>query len=135
MRTSNFLSSNYLRKSFILIYLSISYYKDPVFFTTQMPDTNDTSATRVKNFDFDNDTNSNIFSHPYIYYMTSTRFQGEQQSPSKNYILEMPCSHAKRRLKSAPQKLNFLMAKALLKRFKLDYSCKSPSTFSHNYTL
>ena len=55
--------------------------------------------------------------------MTSTRLQGEEQSPSKNYILELPRSHAKRRLKSAPQKLNFLMAKAILKRFKLDYSC------------
>ena len=88
-----------------------------------MPDPNGTSATRVKNFDFDHDTNSNIFSHPYIYYMTSTRLQGEEQSPSKNYILELPRSHAKRRLKSALQKLNFLMAKAILKRFKLDYSC------------
>ena len=39
--------------------------------------TNDTSAARVKNFDFDNDTNKNIFSHPYIYYMASERLQGE----------------------------------------------------------
>ena len=28
--------------------------------------TNDTSATRVKNFDLDNDTSGNIFSYPYI---------------------------------------------------------------------
>ena len=29
-------------------------------------DTSDTSATRVKIFDFDNDTSENIISHPYI---------------------------------------------------------------------
>ena len=28
--------------------------------------TNDTSATRVKNFDLDNDTGKNTFSYPYI---------------------------------------------------------------------
>ena len=36
-----------------------------------------TSATRVKNVDFDNDTGKNIFSHPCIYYMASERLQGE----------------------------------------------------------
>ena len=35
--------------------------------------TNDMSATRVKNFDFDDDTSKNIFSQPYIYYMASER--------------------------------------------------------------
>ena len=47
-------------------------------------DTSDTSATWVKNFDFDNDTSKNIFSHPYIYYMASERLQGEKQLHSKN---------------------------------------------------
>ena len=28
-----------------------------------------TKATRVKNFDFDNDTSEKMFSHPYISYM------------------------------------------------------------------
>ena len=69
-------------------------------------DTNNTSATRVKNLDFDNDTNKNIFSHPYIYYMASERLQGDEQLHSKNYLLEMLRSHAKMRLKSAPQKPN-----------------------------
>ena len=32
-------------------------------------DTNDTNATRVKNFDFDNYMSDNIFSQPYISYM------------------------------------------------------------------
>ena len=67
--------------------------------------TNDTSATRVKNFYFDNYTSKNMFSHPCIYYMASERLQGEEQLHSKNYLLEMPRSHAKMRLKSAPQKL------------------------------
>ena len=72
---------------------------------------NDTSATRVKNFDFDNDMSKNIFLHPYIYYMATERLQGEKQLHSKSYLLEMPRFHAKMRSKSAPQKLNFLMKK------------------------
>ena len=39
-------------------------------------DTSTTRMTQVKYFDFDNSTNENIFSHPYIH--------------SKNYLLEMP---------------------------------------------
>ena len=94
--------------------------------------TNDTSATRVKNFDFDNDTGKNIFSHPYIYYMASERLQGEEQFHSRNYLLEMPLSHAKMRLKSAPQKLTFLMAKTISKRCTLDCTCKCSCTFPHS---
>ena len=33
--------------------------------------TNETSATRVKNFAFHNTTGENIFSHPYISYMAN----------------------------------------------------------------
>ena len=95
--------------------------------------TNDTSMTRVKKFYLDNDMSKNIFSHPYIYYMASERLQGEEQFHSMNYLLEMPRSHAKIRLKSAPQKLNFLMAKAISKRCTLDCSCKCPCTFPHSY--
>ena len=104
--------------------------------TTRVPHqcyTNDTSATQVKNFDFDNGTGKNIFSHPYIYYMASERLQEEEQFHTKNYLLEMSCFHAKMRLKSAPQKLNFLMAKAISKSCTLDCSCKCPCTFSHSY--
>ena len=71
--------------------------------------------TQVKNFDVDNDTSKNIFSHPYIYYMASKRLQGEEKFHSKYYRLEVPLSHATMRLKSAPQKLNFLIAKAFSK--------------------
>ena len=84
---------------------------------------NDTSATRVKNFNFDNDTSKNIFAHPYIYYMASERVQGEEKFHSKNYILEMSRFRAKMRLKRAPQKLKFLIEKALSKSFILD--CRS----------
>ena len=95
--------------------------------------TNDKSATRAENFDFNNDTSKNIFSHTYIYYMASERLQGEKQFHSKNYLLEMPRFHAKMGLKSAPQKLNFLMAKAISKSCTLDCSCKCPCTFPHSY--
>ena len=65
--------------------------------------------------------------------MAKERLQGEEQFHSKDYLLEMPRFHAKMRLKSAPQKLNFLMAKAISKSFTLDCSCKCPSTFPHSY--
>ena len=65
--------------------------------------------------------------------MTSERLQGEKQFHFKNYLLEMPLSHTKMRFESAPQKLNFLMAKAISKSYTLDCSCKSPSMFLHSY--
>ena len=65
--------------------------------------------------------------------MESERLQGEEQFHSKNYTLEMSRSHAKMRFKSAPRKLNFLMAKAILKSYTLDCSCKWPCTFPHSY--
>ena len=42
-------------------------------------DTNGTSATQVKNFDFDNGTSKIIFSLSYINYMANERPQGEEQ--------------------------------------------------------
>ena len=87
----------------------------------------------MKNFAFDNDTGKNIFSHPYIYSMTSKRLQGEEQFHTKNCLLEMSRFHANIRLKSAPQKWHFLMAKAISKSCALDCSCKSPSTFLQSY--
>ena len=95
--------------------------------------TNDTSATRVKNFDFDSYTSKNIFLHTYIYYMASERLQGEKQFHYMNYLLELLRSHVKMLLKSAPQKLNFLMTKAISKSCVLDCSCKCPCTFPHSY--
>ena len=65
--------------------------------------------------------------------MANERLQGEEQFHSKNYLEEMPRSHAKMRSKSAPQKLNFVMAKAILKSSTRDSSCKCPGTFPHSY--
>ena len=81
--------------------------------------TNDTSMTRVKHFDFDNDASENIFSHSYISYMANERSQVLEQFHSKNYLLDMHCSQANIRLKSAPQKLNFVIAKAISKSYQL----------------
>ena len=66
--------------------------------------------TSANHFYFDSDTSENIFPHPY---MANERLQGEEQFHSKNYILGMPCSYAKTHLKSAPRKLNFVIAKAI----------------------
>ena len=82
----------------------------------------DTNATPVKKFSFDNYTSKNIFSHPYIYYMASERIQAEKQFHSNNYLSEMSRSPAKMRLKSTPQKLNFLIAEAISKSYTLYFS-------------
>ena len=37
------------------------------------------------------------------------------------------------RLKSAPQKVNFVIAKATSKSYTLDCSCKCPCRFPHSY--
>ena len=69
-------------------------------------ETSETRTTRVrhegKNFDFDNGTSENI-----------CPLQGEKKIHSKNYLLEVHRSYAKMRLKNAPQKLNFIMAKVI----------------------
>ena len=129
----------YIRHCFIEVLLSLKSFKrssrltfDLVCFTTQVPDTSDTNAIRMKNFDFDNDTSEKIFSHPYIYYIAGERLQTEEQFHSK-YLLEMLCSDDKMRLKSAPQKLTFVMVKAISKSYILDCSCKYTCTFPHNY--
>ena len=44
-------------------------------------------------------------------------------------------SHAKVRLKSAPQKLNFSIAKVIQKCYTLNCSLKCPCMFPHSYAL
>ena len=51
--------------------------------------------------------------------MASERLQGEEQFNSKKYLSEMSSFHAKMHLKSAQQKLNFLIEKAISKSCKL----------------
>ena len=67
--------------------------------------------------------------------MANERLQREEQFQSKNYLLEMLRFHAKMCLKSAPQKLNFVMEKAISKSHTLDRSCKCKClcTFPHSY--
>ena len=50
-------------------------------------------------------------SQSYISYKVNERVQREEEFHSKNYLQEMPRSHAKVLLQSAPQKLNFVMVK------------------------
>ena len=96
-------------------------------------DTNDTTAIRVKKVDFDNDTSENIFSHPYISYMANKRLQVKERFHFKNYLLEMPHSHAKMHLKTATQRLNFVMEKAISRSYTLECSCKCLCKFPHSY--
>ena len=70
-------------------------------------------VTRVKTY----------FHTPAFTTMASERLLRDEQVHSKIYLLEMARSHAKMRLKSAPQKLNFLMAKDISKSYTLDCSC------------
>ena len=64
--------------------------------------------------------------------MTDERLPGKEQFYAKNNLLEIPRSHAKMHLKSAPQKLNFVTAKAILNSYALDCSCKCLCTFPHS---
>ena len=52
-----------------------------------------------------------------ISYMSHETLHGEKQSRSKKCLLEMIPSHAKRLLKSAPEKLSFVTAKAYEKLY------------------
>ena len=65
--------------------------------------------------------------------MASERLQEEEHFHTKNNLLEMSCFYPKMRLKSAPQKLNLLMVKAISKSCTLDCSCKCPCTFLQSY--
>ena len=56
--------------------------------------------------------------------MTNERLQGEEEFYFKNYLLEMSHSYAKMRLKSEPQKLDFVIVEAISKNYTLNYSCK-----------
>ena len=88
----------------------------------------------MKSFGFDNDTGENIFLHAYISGMANERIQGEEQFHYKNYLFGMPRSHVKMPLKSTPQKMKFVMAKAVSKSYTQGYSCKCPCTFQHGYS-
>ena len=50
-------------------------------------------------------------------------------------IMFRKCLFPMMRLKSAPQKVNFLMVKNIQKSYTLNCSHKCPCTFPHNYAL
>ena len=58
---------------------------------------------------------------------------GEEHFHIKNYLLEMTPSQGKMRIKSALQKLNSLMVKAILKSYTRNCSHQCPCTFPHSY--
>ena len=53
----------------------------------------------------------------YISYMSHETLDGEKQFRTKKCLLEMTPSHTKRLLKSAPEKLSFVTAKAYEKLY------------------
>ena len=65
--------------------------------------------------------------------MVNEKLKEEEQLRSKNYLLEMPRFYGKMHLKSAPQKLNFVMAKTISNSYTLDCSCNCSCTFPHSY--
>ena len=77
--------------------------------------TNGTSATQVKDFDFDHSTSKNIFSHPYISYIANDRLQGEEQFHSNSYVLEMTTYHAKMRFEKCTAKSELCNGKSYIK--------------------
>ena len=58
--------------------------------------------------------------------MANERLQGEERGGGGGGGGGGAPSHAKMRLKSAPQKLNVVMAKAISKSFAIDCGCKCP---------
>ena len=118
---------------------------DLVYFTTRVTDTGDTSATRTTKMQQEWEKNDmsttrmtrvrhewkililitrrvKTYCHTtYISYIANERLQGEEQVHSKNYPLEMHLSHTKMRLKNAPQKQKFIIAKAISKIAKVIY--------------
>ena len=70
--------------------------------------TNNTSATRVRH-------EWKHFCTPIYLLYGKWKIIREEQFQSKNYLLEIPWSHAKVRLKSVPEEPNFVMVKAVSK--------------------
>ena len=65
--------------------------------------------------------------------MANGTLQGKEQFRFKCYLLEILCYHAQLRLKSAPQKLNLVIAKAISIAYTQAYSCKCSCLFPHIY--
>ena len=102
--------------------------------------TNDTSATRTTRVRHEwkililIKTRVKIYFHTLIFTIWQVKdYKEKEQFHSNNYFLEISLLHPKMHLKSAPQKLNFLMEKTTSKCCTLDCSYKCPTTFPHSY--
>ena len=88
----------------------------------------DTSVTRVQLEQHQCDTSEKIL------ILITAQVKIYFHIPRKGVLpLEMPHSYTKMRLKSAPQKLDFVIVKTISKSYRLDCSCKFPCTFPHSY--
>lgn len=67
--------------------------------------------------------------------MASERLQGKEQFHFQNCVLKISHCHPKMRLERAPQKMNFLVAKAVSKVYTLACSSKYPCTFQLSYPV
>ena len=121
-----------------------------------MPDTSDNNATRVqhkcgtsatrttrvrhkcytndtseKTFDFDNYGSKNMFHIPIF-----TIWQVKDYKERSNFILSTTFKNAsfayQNEFEKCPQKLEFLMVRAISKSYTLDCSCKSPCAYPHS---
>ena len=86
----------------------------------------------MRNFNFDNDTSEIYFTPLYQLYSKWKTTKRETVS-FWELTFGKDFSHAKMSLKSAPQKLNFVIAKAISKVYTLDCSCKCLCTFPVSY--
>ena len=107
----------------------------------------DTSATRVRHECYKNNKSVarmkkidliTIRVKTYFHTPIFTIWQVKDYKETNNFITKatfwkLPCFHAKMRLKNAPQKLKFLMTKAISKSQTLDCSCKCPCMLLHSY--
>ena len=73
----------------------------------------------------------------YFHIPTFTIWQVKDYKERNNFILSITFKNAsfscQMRLKIAPQKLNFVMVKTILKSYSLNCRCKFPWTFPHSY--
>ena len=131
----NYVTNDLHRKSSLFYNNSARHWQHECD-TSNMSDTSDTSSTRVKNFDFDNDANKNIFSRPYISYMANQRSQWEEQFLSFEELLfrnvSFPCQNV---FEKCTTKLNFTMPKSISKSHTLDCNCKWTCTFLDSNTV
>ena len=94
--------------------------------------TNNTSATRMKNFDFVTIRVKTYF-HTVIFTIWQVKDYKERNTLILRTTFWKSLFSMTMHLKSAPQKLNLLMAKATSKSCALDCSYKCCCTFPHSY--